>query len=537
MTSKSTMSQKVKRGFTLIELLTVIGILGLLVLLAIPSFHGNKEKAEISLIKTDLKNFETSIEMELLKDPDFLENSEAKNRNSEVMKKMVGSGKVYSKEGPVEEDSFFKTNDSSFNYYIFNKSDLSPVPHSEGFFIFSSNGTPYFFKTSSYLDKDVPYAKDEDFKWIPAGTSEEDTYEAVGQVGLGSYSYIGKEKVVRIPNKIHGNSMTSYSRMFADNATYEEEFTDPSQYLHVEKIISDNPNIEIVSGMFSGSSFNNLDLSDFDLSGVKILNGFLKDLQVNTLKISKLDLSEVESVSYLFYGLDAIEVESKNLIPPKNGNLDRLFAYSELRDINSFFDSPVIVSSSSSMFEYSKIKNLNLKNFNFSHVKDMSYMFSGLETNSLVVDDFRTDSAESMDGMFLRAKIEEVDLEGMKTNSVTDMNRMFYYSNINNFDFSNFKTGNVKDMSYMFSGSDFKKLNLENLESSSSLNLTGMFSHSHVESLRMNSFDFQEHFVYSDMFNNSSLRELHLRNKTSADIVVRLAGINKISSGVKIEYN
>ena len=47
---------KDSRGFTLIELLTVITIIGLLVAIALPKYTGNKERAQIAAMKSDLRN-------------------------------------------------------------------------------------------------------------------------------------------------------------------------------------------------------------------------------------------------------------------------------------------------------------------------------------------------------------------------------------------------------------------------------------------------------------------------------------------------
>ncbi len=47
---------KDSRGFTLIELLTVVTIIGLLVAIALPKYTGNKERAQIAAMKSDLRN-------------------------------------------------------------------------------------------------------------------------------------------------------------------------------------------------------------------------------------------------------------------------------------------------------------------------------------------------------------------------------------------------------------------------------------------------------------------------------------------------
>ncbi len=51
-----------KRGFTLVELLTVILIIGLLAVIALPRFVNTREKAYYSAMRSDLRNLATAEE-------------------------------------------------------------------------------------------------------------------------------------------------------------------------------------------------------------------------------------------------------------------------------------------------------------------------------------------------------------------------------------------------------------------------------------------------------------------------------------------
>lgn len=64
-----------KNGFTLVELLAVVALLGILVLIASPSYNDKIRETEISQIVSDIRKYETKVEFESIKNVSFKEDN------------------------------------------------------------------------------------------------------------------------------------------------------------------------------------------------------------------------------------------------------------------------------------------------------------------------------------------------------------------------------------------------------------------------------------------------------------------------------
>ena len=89
-----------KKPFTLIGLIVVITVIGILVLLDVPRFIGNTQKAELSRIQNDIKVMEQEIETEFInKDDDF---DNWKNNNKDF-NQLIQEGKLFEKDGVAKK--------------------------------------------------------------------------------------------------------------------------------------------------------------------------------------------------------------------------------------------------------------------------------------------------------------------------------------------------------------------------------------------------------------------------------------------------
>ena len=420
-----------KKGFTLIELLTVIAILGILVLLAMPKFTSYVEHAKLAQIKNDTKVHEDFIDAKRATDVDF--HKEWVEINPIILAEQIMFGKLYNKTGLLKEKDLDEISENTLYYEIPKKIVNTKL---KGKFIYSEDGTVYYGDGESTVDYDETY---EDYRWVsyPAMMSYdysdfEDSY--IGDPRNGYWHYIGNEETVIIPHVIQGYPVISYSNMFAKHWDLEQE-TIP------KKIISTNKNVIYMDSMFEGFGYENiyentgdlfqksLDLTELDTSGVVSMRNMFADTSLFFLDVSNFDTSNVEDMSSMFEGSMAGLV---NLTIAKD-----LFSSNEEEiseeDINKVFSlnfDTRKVESMESMFEWMGVQKAYVQNFDTSNVYNMNDMFRHSTIyNGNSFKHFDTSNVYSMEGVFSSAIIEDtkLDLSTWDVSNVEDMDGMFEY--------------------------------------------------------------------------------------------------------------
>ncbi|EAF6815804.1 BspA family leucine-rich repeat surface protein [Listeria monocytogenes] len=161
----------------------------------------------------------------------------------------------------------------------------------------------------------------------------------------------------------------------------------------------------IVSGncdnLFSESVATNLDLRNFDTSGVTSMRLMFYQNAATSLDLSKFDTSNVTNMRSMFYGSAATSL-----------------------DLSSFDTSKV--TNMYAMFHKSAATSLDLSHFDTSKVTDMYAMFYESAATSLDLSHFDTSKVTTMWYMFSNSAATSLDLSNFNTSSVTDMSNMFY---------------------------------------------------------------------------------------------------------------
>ena len=382
-----------RKGFTLIELLTVIAVLGILVLIAAPKFLGYTAEAKLAQIKNDIKVHENLAAVILTENPETefkwtaLSEQEVQTINE--------SAKALNKKGQIVTDLI-----GGENYVLELKEVNSKL---KGQFIWTNNDEVIYYDENLNIPLKVgnndenskgeqlpKFAPDSDFLWV------EDLYgggySVEGEI-KGYYKYIGTgEEVVHIPNEIKGHPMKSYYRMFYGTGA------------DVKKVVSTNPNVTNMIGMFYTSQATSLDLSDFDTSSVTTMNSMFNESQITELNISNFDTSNVTTMNGMFKDSLATSL-----------------------DLSSFDTSNV--ANMGGMFWNSHASTLELRHFDTSNATNMGSMFSGTHATSLDLSSFDTFKVANMSDMFSKSQAIELDLSSFDTSNVAIMFNMFKDSN------------------------------------------------------------------------------------------------------------
>ena len=416
------MKNSKKKGFTLIELVVVIAILAILALIMVPNLTAYLDKAKEAKIKANMKNVHTAAEM--------VRQTE-RGLDIEKVKRYSNIENIEKNENPVELTyTVFENEDKQvIVQYKDNKGKIHTFPKEFGNLSGGDNGEGQIANPdygNEYL------ATDNDFTWTNSSVG----YTATNETSKGYYKYTGEAEIVKIPHEIHGHSMTSYYRMFAETS--------------VEKVISDNSNVTNMSGMFSESKATSLDLSSFDTSNVTNMKSMFVYSQATTLDLSNFNTSKVTDMSGMFYGSQATELDLSNFDTSNVTDMSGMFSGSKATTLDLSNLDTSNVTDMSYMFQDSQATSLDLSNFNTSKVTNMRSMFQASQATTLDLSSFDTSNVTSMDYMFEDSKATELDLSSFDTSNVTDMSFMFYESQATSLDLSSFDTSNVTDMTYMF---------------------------------------------------------------------------------------
>lgn len=217
---------------------------------------------------------------------------------------------------------------------------------------------------------------------------------------------------------------------------------------------TDNPDITLVSnmtGMFSGASSFNHDISGWDVSSVTDMSLMFNGATSFNQDISGWDVSSVTDMSNMFYNASAFNQPLGSW------------------DVSSVTDM-------SGMFFNASTFNQSIGNWDVSSVTNMSTMFQGASAFNGNIGAWDVSSVTDMYAMFESATVFNQDISLWNVSSVTDMRQMFASASLFNQPIGSWNVSAVTDFSWMFQYATSFNQSLNSWDTSSATLMGAMFN-------------------------------------------------------------
>ena len=240
-----------------------------------------------------------------------------------------------------------------------------------------------------------------------------------------------------------------------------------------------------MTGMFSGASAFDGNLSGWDVSGVTDMAGMFQFASDFNGNVSGWDVSGVTDMAGMFSGASAFDGNVSGWDVSRVTDMANMFG--SARDFNADlsgwdvsrvtdmygmfwgaekFDSDLSgwnvsgVTDMESMFQSASAFNGSVSGWNVSGVTDMTNMFWGAAAFNGNVSGWNVSSVDNMNRMFFNARAFNGNVSGWNVSGVTDMTGMFYNAAAFNADLSGWNVSRVTDMTGMFQGATLFRQNL-----------------------------------------------------------------------------
>ena len=563
-------NNKNKKGFTLVELIVVMSIIGILVLLAAPSFIGKTEEANRTKHFANVRVLEDAAERYFIDHGKWPRGEEEPYTPEEVTDYAERIFDITGEEVVLEEGHYWNidyealrpyaklpSEDDQANYVL--RNPVGKIYYLDGLTDEGASRTTKML-TPEPVPEPAPepaipdyyaVATDSDFTKVLSTTAPNKAYY---------WRYTGSQEYVILPETINGEAVTDYYGMFdklssltvkgvasenlsVTNMSYMF-YLSPSKSLDVSHL--DTSNVTNMRYMFSDSQATTLDLSSFNTSNVTNMNSMFRYSRATALDLSSFDTWNVTDVAYIFdmaaartgYARNATDAAKLNgsyyrpsglifivkeqpvqyelatdadFVGTENGS----FRYNGISQYVIIPDTikDVTVTSYKAMFQISGVRGVVSTNPN---VTDMSNMFAGSYAATLDVSRLNTSKVTTTAGMFLSSNATALDLSSFDTTNVTSMASMFSNSKATVLDVSTFNTSKVTNMLDMFERSQATALDVSSFDTSNVTTMYGMFQSSQATTLDLSSFDTGKVTNVAYMFDKAVARTGYARNTTDA---------------------
>ena len=532
---------KNKKGFTLVELLAVIVILGVIMIIAIPSVLNTLESSRKSTFSLYAKKVVVA--------------AEKTNYQEELQQKITGKG-IYTYD--IKEDLDFNSTGNYEGYVVIDNC----TENEKQFYLYLNDGTNMVYDYHDNDENEVlessNYGSYEEETWNEKAGSREAAAASVMNV-TGGYScaiygsdqahplnpgslpntpassnvallvdgvhfnYIMLKEVAGRPFRIQINeAYPQYSRTIIESVKTGDSIADLGdttiKFLKRSKTISeeqknsaklvsteDSPNPVYMWKEDNGIYWYSDAKKVFVNKSANYMFAWLKG--VTSLDLSDFDFSQAENLNFTFAGdtgFTSIDLSSMNT--------------SNVRELVETFVC------------MTNLTSIDISMWNISKVTDVTWLFGDLE-NAVSIkypSNLVNRKTTSIGGLFAETKkVKSLNLSGFVTDNVTNMRSVFDgCESLTSIDVSNWRTDNVTDMAYMFyKTSNIKSLDLSHFNTSKVEDFEGMFAYmTLITSWNLSNFNVSNANSLKAMFyDNPALKTVDLRGWS-------------LKSGVNTEY-
>ena len=257
--------------------------------------------------------------------------------------------------------------------------------------------------------------------------------------------------------------------------TMEGAFHEASNMAYLATDAPDLSGVTNMTGMFSGASAFDGNLSGWDVSGVTDMANMFQYASDFNGNVSGWDVSGVTDMANMFGGAAAF-----------NGNVSG-WDVSGVTDMANMFGGASDFNGNVSGWDVSRVTDMygmfwgaakfdsDLSGWNASGVTDMTNMFQSASDFNGNISGWNVSAVTGMGGMFWGAEKFNSDLSGWNVSGVTDMHRMFFNARAFNADLSGWNVSGVTDMFGMFYNAAAFNADLSGWNVSRVTDMTSMF--------------------------------------------------------------
>ena len=270
--------------------------------------------------------------------------------------------------------------------------------------------------------------------------------------------------------KIDTSEVTNMSGLFSGKSRFNEDIT----YWDVS-------NVTDMSAMFSGASNFNQDIGGWDVSNVTDMSAMFSGASSFNQDIGGWDVSNVTDMNAMlasgvsFLGASSFNQDIGGWNVSNVTDMSRMFGGASNFNQNIGRWDVSNVTNMSAMFARASSFNQNIGGWDVSNVTNMIEMFSGASSFNQDISGWDVSNVTDMSKMFAYTSSFNQDIGSWDVSNITDMSRMFYKASSFNQDIGRWDVSNVTNMSNMFARASSFNQNIGGWDVSNVTNMIGMF--------------------------------------------------------------